>query len=218
MDLTKPTDNPLWLKSMPLLSYPLKRSVVPRPEASTSPEKLWEMEIPEIYSKSETLEVAPSILSFNKLSRKFWSTFKFENHWPKSRLKEEVTKGVYSTGCQMVLFSTMCPYLPVTSRNLQYATWFVLYFSFLQQTLILIAGRLLRFLSCSAVPPNANTLAIQYAPALRFQTLKHKCPGPNARNSYLIDLEQGFDISIFKPPTVRACMQHTHTHTHSPNI
>ena len=79
---------------MPLLSYSLKRSVVPRPEASTSPEKLWEMEIPEIYSKSETLEVAPSILSFNKLSRKFWSTFKFENHWPKSRLKEEVTKGV----------------------------------------------------------------------------------------------------------------------------
>jgi len=214
MDLTKPTDNPLWLISMPLLSYSLKQSVVPRPVASASPGKLWEMEIPEIYSrftKSETLEVAPSILSFNKLSRQFWSTFKFENHRPKSRLQEAVTKGVYSTGCQMVLFSTMCPYLPVTSRNLQCATWFELYFSFLQQTLILIAGRLLRFLSCSAVPPNANTLAIQYAPALLHQILKHKCPGPSASNSYLIDLEQGFDISIFKPPTARACMQHTHT-------
>ena len=97
MDLTKPTDNPLWLKSMPLLSYSLKQSVVPRPEASASPGKLWEMEIPEIYSrftKSETLEVAPSILSFNKLSKQFWSTFKFENHWPKSQLQEAVTKGV----------------------------------------------------------------------------------------------------------------------------
>ena len=77
MDLTKPTDNPLWLKSMPLLSYSLKQSVVLRPEATASPGKLWKMEIPKIYSrftKSETLEVAPSILGLNKLSSQFWST------------------------------------------------------------------------------------------------------------------------------------------------
>ena len=65
---------------------------------------------------------------------------------------------------------------------------------------------------CSAVPSNANTLAIQYAPPLFLQTLKHKCPGPNASNSYLIHLEQGFDISIFQPTTAQACVQHIHTH------